>query len=80
MRKEYVKPNIESGEAVEQTALACNVARLPYADVCDWGTDISIVDECTTSPFKGGNWTSEWVAECTSVPPNDDIECAVLLS
>ncbi len=55
MRRKYVKPTVESEEALEQTSLQCNVSYFPMEEICEWGVNFALgIDWCEGDVSKGG--------------------------
>ena len=78
-KKNYVKPQVESEEAMEQTSLACTSTMFPlqYDAACDWGTNLEVIAVCDRVPWKGGNLVDFW--GCSAFP-FDERDCVVALS
>ncbi len=54
MKRKYVKPAVESEEALEQTSLQCNISYFPMEEICEWGGNFCPGAQCTYDVSKGG--------------------------
>ncbi len=80
MKRRYVKPAVESEEAVEQTSLQCNMSIFPMETDCDWAPSAWAGSPgCTEVVSKGGVFAVPGVGAC-DVDINIDWDCVVALS
>ncbi len=78
-KKRYIKPAVESEEAMQQTSLACTSTWSPLTEeVCDPGTNLVRPANCETLPWKGGNFIPGDIPGCSVLPYSD--ECIIGLS
>ncbi len=78
MKREYVKPAVESEEALEQTSLQCNTSYLPMYDPCDWGQTTWSEVECVGNDVsKGGVF---FIGDGCGQDINVEWDCLVSLS